>query len=218
MLRQFGGYSATTGRDVLHVSLENSVQVTAQMYDSWMFGKPVEKIRRAPERFSEHMKKLVAGLKSRLSIQYQPTKSLTIQQLEVLIERADPRPRLVIVDYAALLRPKSGKDERRFELASLFEDLRGVSARTATPIWTAHQANRPGMGARLLGMEHLSECFEIAGIVDVGLSINVDESRPAECSLYVFKNRLGKNEFEVPCSVDWKISTIKAFSDEVEDD
>jgi len=206
------------GRNVLHVTLENSLEVTAARYDARLFGRSMARIKKFPAKFQKHMAKLREDLTSRLLIRYYPTGMLTASTLEVEIERASPRPDVVFVDYAALMRTAGaagGRDGLRFELADTFRDLRRVSGITSAPIWTAHQANRPGVGAEKLGMVHLSECFEIAGIVDVGLSINWDDDKPAEVSMYVWKNRLGKGDFEVPCSVNWETSIISSYSDEV---
>lgn len=214
ILRQIGANALLSGRSVLHVSLENSTEITAQMYDCLLYGKPLAKIKKRPERFQEHMATLLATLKSKLLIKYFHGKSLTLSQLEVEVESSAVRPEVVLVDYATQLRVGKARDERRFDYAEIFENLRGVSSRAGIPVWTAHQANRPGVGASKLGMEHFSECFEIAGIIDVGVSVNVDDSRQAELGLQVFKNRLGPSDFEIPCSVDWMISRVRAFSDE----
>jgi replicative DNA helicase len=214
VLRQIGANCLLAGRNVLHISLENSQYITAQMYDCLLYGKPIAKIKKRPEKFQAAMTALLAGLKSRLTIQYFPSKTLSLPQLEVEVESARVRPEIVLVDYAVLLRPTKAREERRFDYAEIFENLRGVAARTQVPLWTAHQANRPGMGSSRLGMEHFAECFEIPGIIDLGVSINADESKQAEAELYVFKNRLGPSDFEIPCSVDWTTSRIRAFMDE----
>lgn len=214
VLRQIGANSLLAGRSVLHVSLENSEQITAQMYDCLIYGKPLTRIQKRPEKFQAAMEQLLAGLKSKLRIKYFPQQTMTTSQLEVLIETCDPRPDVVIVDYAALMKPSRSSDERRFDYASIWGGLRSVSGLVGIPIWSAHQANRPGVSSRRLGIEHFAECFEIPGILDVGFSVNADESRQAEVDLFVFKNRKGPSDFEIPCSVDWDISRIKPFSDE----
>ena len=149
-------------------------------------------------------------------IRYYPSRTLTLPILEAAIESSEIRPDLVIVDYASLLRPPTKRDERRYELVEIFESLRGVAGRVGIPVWTAHQANRTGVSVRLLGMEHQSECFEIGGVIDLGISVNRDVSKPAECVLYVWKNRLGKSEVEIPCAANWETSMIRCVADDVE--
>lgn len=212
-VHEIGTHAALCGHTVLHVSLENSLDVVNSRYDTRLVGFPLDVLVKKPKGFAWKFDKLREKLKSKLLTSFFPSKSLSLGKLEAHIESVDPRPSLVLVDYAALLQPPPRVDERRLQLVQLFEGLRGVSARTGAPIWTPHQANRPGMESGHLDARHIAECFEIGGIVDVGFSLNVKADRPALADLYVFKNRLGKSEFSIPVEIDWGISKMTALSE-----
>jgi hypothetical protein len=209
LLVEFGLNAFLLGHNVLHVSLENSREITQTRYDCRLLGFPQEKLKFKPKTFRERMEQLTTSLKSRLFISFFPSKSLTLAKLEAHIESIDPRPTLVLVDYAALLCPPARVDERRLQLVGIYEGLRGLSSRTGTAIWTPHQANRVGMDSGLLDERHLSECFEAGGICDYGLSINVRDDKPALLEINVWKNRNGVGDFIIPCERDYSISKIK---------
>lgn len=213
-LRTVAAHAVLTGRSVLHVSLENRLDEVAQMYDARFYGRGQKVLAKVPNRFTRVMGELQAKLKSKLQIKWFPKKTLTPPMLETCIEGAG-KVDVVILDYAALMRPTNPKDEKRLQLMDIYEQLGRISGECGVPIWTAHQANRPGVNAKVLYMDHMSECFEITGIVELAVSVNHDPARRAELSLYVMGSRIGESEFGVDCSVDWETSRITALSDEV---
>jgi replicative DNA helicase len=215
VLVNFGTHALLTGRNVLHVSLENYKEQVAERYDTRIFDRPIASIRKLPKTFVRKMEELRVSLKSKLEIAVFPTKSLTLAQLESAIASAT-KPDVVIVDYPALMRPPQRRDEKRHELTDIYEGIRRVAGEAGVPIWTAHQANRPGMEARTLGMQHIAECFEIAAIVDLAVSSNYDEAREGELKLFVMGSRLGRSGFEIACSVDWDVARVRAVLDEEE--
>lgn len=212
-LTSIGVHALLTGKSVLHVSLENSLAQVQQRYDCRITGWPVHLIAKKPKGFAWKFEKLNSQLKSKLHVQFYPTQTLTCGKLEALIESTDPRPRVVLVDYGALLASPSKAEELRHRLYATFEALRGMAGRTGTAIWTASQANFDGLGSRLLGPEHSSECRTLVQILDLGVSLNVDPTKPALATLYVFKSRRGRDGFEIPCEISWDTSKIVALSD-----
>ena len=200
--------AALAGRNVLHVSLENSLEITQARLDCRLLEMPYEVLAKKPKTFRLKFQELRDKLKSRILVSFFPPDTLTVSKLEALIESADPRPELVVVDYAALLVSPTKSEELRHRLHGTFTGLRGVAGRTGTAMWTAHQASFDGLGARLLGPEHSSECRSLVHVIDYGASLNVDETKPALAVVYLFKNRNGKDKFTVNCEIDWSISKI----------
>lgn len=190
-----------SGKSVLHVSLENSVEITAAKYDCTLLEKTERELAKLPKTLQKKMAELSGGLKSKLQIVYAPDNTLTLGGLESIIESAG-KVDVVLLDYAAKMRAGKGRDEKRHELEELFVGLRGLAGTCGVPIWTAHQSNK-AKGQRLLTIENFQECFALAGVLDLGVSVNYDETRPAEMLLYVMKNRMGRGHFEIPCEVDF---------------
>lgn len=208
-----GAAAVLSGKNVLHVSCENSLAVTQTRYDCRLLGFPRELMCKKPRTFREKFEALNQALKSKLMVEAYPSNTLTTSKLEVLIESIDPRPQLVLVDYAATLVSPSKAEELRHRLYATVEALRGIAGRTGTGIWTAAQASFEGMGSRLLGPQHSSECRTLNQILDYGASINVDISKPAHCTIFVYKLRDGEDGFEIPCEKDWKTSRITAIEE-----
>lgn len=216
VLTAFGKRAVLDGKNVLHVTLENSREVTAARYDSSFSMTPMEQMKKAPVRFLKTMRDLVQSLSSRLKIAYYPTRSLTLLSLAgtaASMENLD----LLIVDYADLLRPSRKQDERRHELTDLYEGLRRVAGEVGVPIWTASQANRPGFGAKVLGMEHIAEDLNKVAIMDLGISVSYDEieAHRGQMKLFVMGNRLGPSGFEIDCEVDFATASLRPILDEV---
>lgn len=215
-LLNMGVSNVLSGRRVLHVTLENSIKVTSARYDARLLGKPSTKFSKLPNKLRNKLTELFQDSKARLDLVYAPNNSMTLAQLEGLIEGGGEPYDLVLVDYAALLRPPEKRDDPYYTLQDIHAGLRRVAGATRTRIWTAHQANRSGTQERLLRMEHLAGCFEIAAINDVVVSINWDETRPCEATMFVMKNRLGKSDFEIPCTCDFDTHLIRPLVEETE--
>lgn len=200
------------GKSVLHVSLENSIEITAAKYDCALLGKTEKELAKLPVTLQKTLAELVTKLASKLQIMHFPEGILSISQLEAVIESAGAVD-VVIVDYAAKMQPRKGLGEKRHELEDLFEELRKLAGVTGTRLWTAHQSNKLENGQRLIDLRNFRECGAIPGILDLGISCNRDEDRPAELTLYNLKNRMGKSLYEVPCEVDFAKCFIKPLSD-----
>lgn len=202
-------------RKVLYVTLELSQKVISSKFDTNIFGERLDEIKKKPLAFRTKLHELREDIRGgNLHIAEFPTKGLSLYKLQGLIEKR--RPEIVFLDYASLMRSVRSKDERRFELSDIHEGLRGVAGACHVPIWTAHQANRPSLGRREIGMENIAEDFNIVAICDVAVSINQseDERRSGALRLFVMGNRLGSSGDSIECNVNWALSRITpAFED-----
>ena len=82
-----------------------------------------------------------------LFIKEYPPKVATINTIKFHMGRLHSNgfnPDLIIIDYGDLMRSRRGYDQKRFELESIFEDLRALSMEMKLPVWTATQSNREG--------------------------------------------------------------------------
>lgn len=215
LLHNLGAEAVMSGRTVLHVTLENSRDVTAARYDIRFFGDAMEEIKRKPKSFLRLMQSLREKYAGKLQIAHFPTKSVTISQIAAHAATLERKPDLVLVDYADLVRPVRKRDDRYIELVEVYEDLRRMAGELAVPIWTASQANRPSVGQKVIGMDGLAGAFEKAAVMDVGISVGDDEEalRRGEMKLFVMGNRLGRDGFEIACEVDWEKMNVRAVAD-----
>ena len=132
--------------------------------------------------------------------------------LEKVITRGF-KPDVIIVDYADLLRPTSGLREKRHELETIYEQLRGLAQEHKCCVWTASQTNRSGLNAEVITMESISEAFNKCFVADFILSI----SRTSEDKLnntgriFIAKNRNGVDGVIYPIFMNTSNITIKVF-------
>lgn len=211
-----GKNALMAGATVLHVSLENSKSVVEERYDTCLTGMSGRKLRRKPKTFRRTLRKLLEGVKGKLTVEFAPAKTLGRAELTSLC--ASHRPTLLIVDYAALMRPSRTYEERRFQLIDVFEGLRSVGGRLGVPTWTVHQSNRMGIFADrpVLGMENFAECFEIPAIADVALTWNQTRKdvHRGEALIRIVKNRIGPSEVSVAVRVDREVGRIETSIEE----
>jgi hypothetical protein len=107
---------------------------------------------------------------------------------------------MIIIDYGDLLRPISGKNEKRHELESIYEEMRGLAQEFNCTCWTASQTNRSGLNAEVITMESISEAFNKCFVADFifSLSRTVEDKQSNTGRLFVAKNRNGPDGLVFP--------------------
>ena len=125
-----------------------------------------------------------------------PTKSSSVNTIKHHLEKLKNRdftPDIIIVDYADLLRPISTLREKRHELETIYEQLRGLAQTFKCCVWTASQTNRSGLNAEVITMESISEAFNKCFVADFIFSISrtADDKINNEGRIFIAKNRNG---------------------------
>ena len=120
---------------------------------------------------------------------------------------------MVIVDYADLLKPVSAQREKRNELESIYEELRGLSQIYGCPIWTASQTNRSGLNAEVITMEAISEAYNKCFVADFifSLSRTIEDKNTNEGRIFIAKNRNGPDGIVYPIFMDTANVKIKVM-------
>lgn len=217
-LFNIGASAVLAGKTVLHVSLELKKSMVAARYDSRFYGFSMKDIQKKPKSFFRAMEKIQEKLGPKLKIVQYPTKSLTVTGLKAIASQVENLG-MIIVDYADLMRPPRFRDERRFELIDIYEGLRNLAGEMELPIWTASQSSRYSVGAKVIGMDMVAECFDKLAIVDIAIALcqTQQESHANRMRLFVMANRLGESENQIECKVDWKTANIQSMVTEEED-
>jgi replicative DNA helicase len=159
----------------------------------------------------------VSKLSGKLIVKEYPTRSATIGTLKSHLEKMKlmgHTPDVIIVDYADLLKPTSfSKDEKRHQLETIYEELRGLSQIHACPLWTASQTNRSGLNAEVITMEAISEAFNKCFVADFIFSISrtIDDKAVNAGRVFIAKNRNGPDGMVYPIFMDTSNVTIKVF-------
>jgi hypothetical protein len=121
---------------------------------------------------------------------------------------------MIIVDYGDLIRPEnSRKDEKRHQLETIYEELRGIAQICECPLWTASQTNRSGLNAEVITMESISEAFNKCFVADFIFTVSrtVEDKNTNQGRIFVAKNRNGPDGLVYPLFMDTSNVKIKVL-------
>ena len=179
----FGALAA--GKNVIHYTFELSETHVGNRYDSRITGVPTKELR---SRMVEAENKLTRFMGGQLFIKEYPPKVATINTIKFHMGRLLSNgfnPDLIIIDYGDLMRSRRGYDQKRFELESIFEDLRALAMEMKLPIWTATQSNREGFNDDIITIDKVGEAITKAMVVDFFGTFS-------QRKFHIGKNRMGQ--------------------------
>jgi replicative DNA helicase len=191
-LVHLGSQAIKEGKTVIHYTLELQDTVVACRYDSCITQYPLSDLANFKDEIFEEIK----DLDGTLIVKEYPTKSASTNTIKAHLARLVKRgiePGMIIVDYADLLRPVVVRKEKRTELESIYEELRGLSNEFNCPVWTASQTNRSGLNAEVVTMEQISEAFNKCFVADFicTLSRTIEDKQNNKAKMFIAKNRNG---------------------------
>jgi replicative DNA helicase len=221
VLTHLGSQALQQGRDVIHYTLELSDTTIASRYDSCITGVPLGDLYSFKELIFEKIDK-VPG---RLIVKEYPTKSASTRSIKNHLDKLINRgvtPGMIIIDYGDLLRPVTARKEKRMELESIYEEMRGIAQEYQCPVWTASQTNRSGLNAEVITMESISEAFNKCFVSDFIFTVSrTTEDKSANSGrIYIAKNRNGPDGIVYPIFMDTsnvKIRVLPPSNDSVEE-
>jgi len=221
VLVHLGVQALLQGRDVIHYTLELSDTTIASRYDSCITGVPLKDLF----SFKELIFDKIENVPGNLIIKEYPTKSASTRtianHLDKLVNRG-VKPGLIIIDYGDLLRPVTTRKEKRMELESIYEEMRGIAQINECPIWTASQTNRSGLNAEVITMESISEAFNKCFVADFIFTVSrtMEDKNSNTGRIYVAKNRNGPDGLLYPIFMDTsnvKIRVLPPSDESVEE-
>jgi replicative DNA helicase len=218
-LVHLGTQALREGKTVVHYTLELQDTVVASRYDSCLTKIPLQNLT----SFKEQIYEEVQDISGRLIVKEYPTKTASTQTIRNHLEKLRMRSidvDMIIVDYGDLLRPVRYLKEKRNELESIYEELRGIAAEYEAPVWTASQTNRSGLNAEVITMESISEAFNKCFIADFIFTISrtIDDKVANSGRLFVAKNRNGPDGLVFPLFMDTANVCIKVLEPSEEDE
>ncbi len=209
-LVHLGAQGLKEGKVVVHYTLELGDTIIATRYDSCLTGYPLSDII----NFKDEVYDEIKDIEGKLIVKEYPTKSASTNtiksHLNKLIKRGI-KPGMIIVDYADLLKPVVVRKEKRNELESIYEELRGISTEYSCPIWTASQTNRSGLNAEVITMEQISEAFNKCFVADFIFSVSrtIEDKQNNQGKIFIAKNRNGPDGMIYDIFMDPSSASIK---------
>ena len=218
-LVHLGTQALKEGKTVVHYTLELQDTVVASRYDSCLTKIPLQNLTSFKEKIYEE----VLSIEGKLIVKEYPTKTASTQTIRNHLEKLRMRNievDMIIIDYGDLLRPVRYQKEKRNELESIYEELRGIAAEYEAPVWTASQTNRSGLNAEVITMESISEAFNKCFVADFIFSISrtVEDKTTNGGRLFVAKNRNGPDGLVFPLFMDTSNVAIKVLEPSEEDE
>ena len=213
VLVHLGASALKQGKNVLHYTLELSDTIVASRYDSAITGVELKNLSVFKEKIYDEIKDLTG----KLIVKEYPTRSASIQRLKNHIDklrRRDFVPDMIIVDYGDLIKPESSKrDEKRHQLETIYEELRGLAQEVGCPLWTASQTNRSGLNAEVITMESISEAFNKCFVADFIFTVSrtIEDKNSNQGRIFVAKNRNGPDGLIYPIFMDTSNVNIKVL-------
>jgi len=203
VLTHLGAQAVKAGKTVIHYTLELAEAAIGNRYDSCLSGVPLGELYQLKELVYE----TVQDVEGTLIIKEYPTKSASTRTISTHLDKLRKRdisPDLIIVDYGDLLRPVNFQKEKRNELESIYEELRGIAQENKCPLWTASQTNRSGLNAEVITMESISEAFNKCFVADFIFSVSrtVDDKNNNTGRVFIAKNRNGPDGLVYPIYMD----------------
>jgi replicative DNA helicase len=195
---------------LVHLGSELQDTVVACRYDSCITQYPLSDLT----NFKDEIFEEISNLDGTLIVKEYPTKSASTNTIKAHLARLVKRgitPGLIIVDYADLLRPIVVRKEKRTELESIYEELRGLSNEMNCPVWTASQTNRSGLNAEVVTMEQISEAFNKCFVADFicTLSRTIEDKQNNKAKMFIAKNRNGPDGIVYDLFMDTSSVNIK---------
>ncbi len=209
VLVHLGCQALKLGKKVVHYTLELADTVVGIRYDSCLAKIDLRDIMDSKEIVKER----ISDVSGKLIIKEYPTKSASTKSIKNHLEKLKKQgilPDVVIVDYADLLRPVSSTAEKRHDLESIYEELRGMATEFQCAFVTASQTNRGGLNAEVITMESISEAFNKCFVADFifSLSRTPQDKQANSGRIFIAKNRNGPDGLVFPAAVDWSTVSI----------
>ena len=218
-LVHLGAHALKSGYNVLHYTLELSEVNIGIRYDASLTGISQNDAHNLKDAIKEMLPGMTNG---RLFIKSYPTKGANIQTLKNhirLLESRDFKPDIVIVDYADIMRSTRGFEQKRFELESVYEELRAMGQELNLAIWTASQTNRSGVNSDIIDLDMIGESFAKVQIADVVITFSRQQKDKLKKSgkVYIAKNRIGQDGLILKARIDTETVNISLLEPREDD-
>lgn len=212
VLVHLGAAALKQGKTVVHYTLELDDKTIGRRYDAAISGIPLDSLPFKKDVILEKLKDVTG----KLIIKEYPTKTAspeTIRNHLTKLKERDIDVGMIIVDYGDLLRPSVTRKEKREELETIYEELRGIAKENECPCYTASQTNRTGYNEAVVTMNSISEAFSKCFVADLIFTVSrtVDDKKTNTGRIFLAKNRFGMDGVICPISMDTATIQIDVF-------
>lgn len=193
-LVQAGGSAIEDGKVVLHVSLENSTEVTAKRYDAYFSRVGIKEQKDSAHTMAVNVENVGDRYGHNLYIEEFPAGTFKPSDLQRLIESYYDDGIIfdeVIVDYLDIMAPNYRTDNLQENSKDVYVNSRGLAQTWNFALVSATQTNRTGAQSAVAKATDVAEDFNRVRIADLTISINRndDEKGMRKARLYLAAGR-----------------------------
>jgi replicative DNA helicase len=201
------------GLDVLHYTLELSESYVGQRYTTILtnIGTADQKMRK------DEIIRKIKQVPGRVRIKYYPPQFASAKTIAAHVEKVRQigfNPKLIIIDYADLLKSgNGGRDGLYAELGGIYEELRGLSGETQIPVWTATQTNRAAIDHEVIQADSVGDSYKKVQTADFIMSVSrkTKDKLSNTGRIHIVKNRFGPDGMTFPAKIDTFTGVMDVF-------
>lgn len=203
MLQYFAVAALLANKNVIYYTLEMSDVSVSKRLISVLLKKPIDIVTDDEIRDVKNIA-LRNHITSRLFNMEYPTKACSIvhirNHVSNLYNRFGFKPDIIFIDYGDLMKPTSNFNEKREQIADIYEHIRGFAKELNIPVWSASQTNRSGYKKKIVTVDDVSEDFSKMQLADFVFTVgrSVEDRIAQRGHGFVAKNRIGKDCVEIP--------------------
>jgi replicative DNA helicase len=219
-LTNIGAGAVMEGLNAFHYTLEMPEAQVSKRYDNRLLKKDFSYLKENGSKAFHALLNMQKHMKGNLIIKKYRTNEASVNTIRSHLTRVymekGIKPDLIIVDYADLLMPRRTYADKRFELESVYLDLRDLGAEYDCPVWTASQANRGALDKKVITIGDLAEAFNKANIADfmVALCQTVEEKEDGLMRWHIAKFRDGEANLTLEGDIDYLTAFMTVFEGE----
>lgn len=216
-LCNIGAGAILEGFNVAHYTLEMPEKQVSKRYDMRLVKKNFDYLRENSSNVLTSLMNIQKIHKGQFWIKKYRTNECSVNTIRSHLTRLYVEkgftPDLIVVDYADLIQPRKSYSDKRFELESVYLDLRDLGDEYSCPVWTASQTNRGGLDKKTITMSDLAEAFNKANIADFMATLcqTVEEKADGTMRWYVAKQRDGVANVSLDGDIDYTTATMMCY-------
>lgn len=218
-LTNIGAGGILSGYNVAHYTLEMPEQQVAKRYDNRMTGKDFQYMKENGSKVLTAIMNIQKYYKGDLIIKKYKTNGCTVNTIRshltrLYMERGF-KPDVVIIDYGDLVQPRKSYVDKRFELESVYLDMRDLGEEFNCAVWTASQANRGALDKKVITIADLAEAFNKANIADFMAALCQTTEEKEECIMrwHIAKHRDGEANMTLDGDIVYSTAKMEVYAE-----
>lgn len=219
-LINIGAGALLEGYNVVHYTLEMPEKQVSKRYDNRLVKKDFNYLKDNGDKVLTALMNIHKHNKGKLFVKKYRSNECTVDTIRSHLTRLKLEkgfvPDVIIIDYGDLVQARRSYSDKRFELESVYLDLRDLGDEFQCPVWTASQTNRGGLDKKVITIGDLAEAFNKANIADFMVAIcqTTEEKTDGQLRWHVAKQRDGEANITLDGDIDYTTAYMSAIYNE----